>query len=105
MNHEDFKKYIAGLTGKEELGLLDALYDEAYIGVSSDGRVAYSYDRMVEIVMLNKFMDYEEAIGFVDFVTIRELKKMGPDSPVVIYDDPDFMRGTREASARAEGDD
>lgn len=78
-----------------ELGYEDAIvfenpsYDSAIIGVSHDGRVIYSYDRMIESLMIEDDMDMEDAIEFIDFNTIRSLPYQ-PNGPIVLYDIPEL---------------
>lgn len=81
-----------------ELGYEDAVvfespdYVDAYIGLSDDGRAVYSYDRMIECLMTDDNMTYEEAVEFIDFNTIRALPYFASKGgPIVLYDDPDYM--------------
>lgn len=60
-------------------------YLEAVIGVSHDGRVVYSYERMVDCLVLRDNMSEEEAIEFIDYNTIRTVPYMGDLSPIIVY--------------------
>lgn len=44
----------------------DPEYDDAIIGTTHDGRVAYDYDLMVGILMERDRMTWEEAVEFID---------------------------------------
>ena len=59
-------------------------YDEAIIGISSDGRVVYDYDLMVECLMQEDGMDELEAMEFIDYNTIRAAEYIS-DGPIVMF--------------------
>lgn len=59
-------------------------YDSAIIGVSSDGRVVYDYDLMVEYLMRKDGMEDMEAVEFIDYNTIRAAEYYS-DGPIVMY--------------------
>ncbi len=58
---------------------------DAILGISEDGRLVYSYSKMVESLMLKNIMSYEDAVEFIDYNTIRSLPYMGEKSPIVLY--------------------
>ena len=60
-------------------------YIDAIIGIIDDGRIVYSYSKMVENLMLNDIMSYEDAIEFIDYNTVRSLPHMGEHSPIIVY--------------------
>ena len=60
-------------------------YDDAIIGVSSDDRVVYDYDKMIEYLMLEDGMSMEEAQDFIDYNTLRALPYAGNCGPIVVY--------------------
>lgn len=60
-------------------------YLSAIIGVTEDGRLIYSYDKMVEHLMIEDDMDAEEAMEFIDYNTIRALPYAGEKAPIVMY--------------------
>ena len=59
-------------------------YDSAIIGVSSDGRVVYDYDLMVEHLMRKDGMKDLEAVEFIDYNTVRAAEYYS-DGPIVMY--------------------
>lgn len=59
-------------------------YDEAIIGIDSNERVVYDFDKMAECLMKEDGMSYEDAIEFIEYNTIRSLPYM-PNSPIVMY--------------------
>lgn len=65
-------------------------YADAFIGMSDNGRAVYSYDKMVEHIMVKEGWSYEEAVEWIDYNTIRALPYY-PDGPIVVYDVPEYM--------------
>ena len=59
-------------------------YAEAIVGVSSDDRVVYDYQKMVECLMKGG-MDETDAIEWIDFNVIRALPCMEPGAPVIFF--------------------
>lgn len=60
-------------------------YISAIEGISEDGRVVYNFEKMVQHLMDEDGMEYEEAVEFIDYNTIRTIPYMGSSSPVVLY--------------------
>lgn len=73
-----------------ELGYEDSIvfenpdYDNAIIGTDDNSRVVYDYDKMVECLMEEDRMDYEEAVEFIEYNTIRALPYY-PNGPIVVH--------------------
>ena len=59
-------------------------FEGALIGVSSDDRAVYSYDKMVESAMQQEGWTEEEAIEWIDYNTIRSLSYV-ENSPIILY--------------------
>lgn len=80
-----------------EMGYEDAIvfenpdYDSAIIGVSSDSRIVYDYDKMIEHLMLTDCMEMLDAADFIEYNTIRALPYIGDDGPIVMYKLEDFI--------------
>lgn len=45
-------------------------FETAFMGVSTDNRAVYSYQKMITYLMKEDGMDYGEAVEFLDFNTI-----------------------------------
>ena len=60
-------------------------YDGSIIGVTTDDRVVYSYDKMVEELMQDEEWSYEDAVEWIDYNTIRALPYAGPNGPIIMY--------------------
>lgn len=61
-------------------------YDESIIGVSLEGGVIYSYERMIEEYMVNHQCTYEEAIDWVEYNTIRALAYSPQPKPMIVFE-------------------
>ena len=59
-------------------------FDEAIIGVDTYGRVIYDFDKMVDSLMQEGGMTWEDAVEFIEYNTIRALPYI-PEHPIVMY--------------------
>ena len=92
MNNEELKEILYDMVADEDLldqmivleG--DELADGA-IGVTHDGHIVYSYERLVES-LTKAYGSETEAIEWIDYNTIRSLPYMGKDglAPVIMYE-------------------
>lgn len=82
-----------------ELGFEDAIvfdnpsYDDAIIGTSHDDRVIYSFEKMVECLMKDDGMSYEEAVEFIEYNTLRAIPYFGPNAPIVLMNEDQIAFG------------
>ena len=65
--------------------LVDYSYDTALIGVSDDNRAIYDFGLMIEWLMTEQNFEYEDAIEWIEFNTLRALPYMGEDAPIIMY--------------------
>lgn len=65
----------------------DPEFDAAIIGTTTDDRVVYNYDRMVEVLVERDGMTPSEAADFIGYNTIRALPYI-ENAPVVMYPVP-----------------
>ena len=90
MTLEELKDLITDLGYEDVRVFEDYDYADAFIGMSNDGRAVYSYDRMIEWLMLKENWTFEEAVEWIDYNTMRALPYY-PDGPIVVYDVPEYM--------------
>lgn len=64
----------------------NASYDNSIVGITFDGRLIYSYGRMVEEYAEENNCSEVDAIEWIDFNTIRSLPYMGDKAPIVMYE-------------------
>lgn len=71
--------------GYEDVIVFDDYGEETLIGVDSNNRAVYDYDKMVEWTMRNFDCTYEDAMDWIDYNTIRSLPYVGEGAPIVVY--------------------
>lgn len=81
---DSLKDYLCELGYEDAVVLESPDYLSAVVGVSDDGRVIYSYTRMLEHLVLTDGMTYEEAAEFVDYNTLGALPCMGKKRPIIL---------------------
>ena len=60
-------------------------YDSAIIGITENNQVVYDYEKMIKHLMQEDDMDYEEAVDFISYNTIRSLPYAGEGAPIIMY--------------------
>ena len=60
-------------------------YDGSIVGVTTDDRVVYDYDKMVEELMEDEGWSYEDAAEWINYNTIRALPYAGEHAPIIMY--------------------
>ena len=81
---DSLKDYLCELGYEDAVVLEKPDYLSAIVGVSEDGRIIYSYPKMLQHLVLNDGMTYEEAAEFVDYNTIGALPYMGEKKPIIL---------------------
>lgn len=81
---DSLKDYLCELGHEDAVVLESPNYLSAVIGVSNDGRVIYSYPKMLQHLVLTDGMTYEEAAEFVDYNTLGAIPSMGEKAPIVM---------------------
>ena len=95
MTNEELREIIAEQIGDEEESKDIVLFEnpsfsDAVIGISVDQKLIYSYDKMIECLMRDDNMSYEEATEFIDYNTIRSLPYStsltgSTKTPIIMY--------------------
>ena len=85
-NAEEVRVFLLERDEQEASFFVNPDYAQAIIGIDDDGRLIYSYSKMVECLMLSDSMEYEDAVEFIDYNTIRTVPYMGKKSPIILYD-------------------
>lgn len=86
---KELKDLLNDLGYEETVVFENPSYLKAIIGISDDGALCYSYNKMVQCLMEEDKMEQEEAMEFIDYNTIRALpytSSMGV-RPIVVYND------------------
>lgn len=71
--------------GYEDVIVFDDYGEETLIGVDSNNRAVYNYDKMIEWTMRNFDCTYEDAMDWIDYNTIRSIPYVGEGAPIVVY--------------------
>ena len=85
---KELKDLLNELEYKDMVVLENPSYLNAIIGITDDGALCYSYEKMIECLMEEDKMEQEDAMEFIDYNTIRALpyaSSMGV-RPIVVYD-------------------
>lgn len=66
-------------------------FDGGIVGTSSDGRVVYSYTKLVESLEGWNGRTHEDAVEWLDYNTLRSIPYADDHAPVVVFDIPDDL--------------
>jgi hypothetical protein len=76
---------LRGILPEDAIVFDNMSYDGSIVGVTTDGRVVYNYDMMVEELMQDENCSYEEAADWIDYNTIRSLPYAGENGPIIMF--------------------
>lgn len=62
----------------------NSAFDNSIIGVTLDGRLIYDYDKMIEELIEDDGISFDEAMEWIDYNTIRALPYAGSGAPIII---------------------
>ena len=62
----------------------NSAFDNSIIGVTLDGRLIYDYDKMIEELIEDDGMSFDEAMEWIDYNTIKALPYAGSGAPIII---------------------
>lgn len=83
---EELKRWLIGHDFNDTVILESPDYFSAIIGISDDGRLVYSYRKMVDFLVDTDDMSEDEAIEFIDYNTVNALPYMGEKTPIIMQD-------------------
>ena len=83
--NQDIRDEVCCLGGEEALLFCNPDFDEAIVGVTTDGRAVYDFERMVEDMAVRDSISSEEAAEFIDYNTIQSIPYAGEYAPVIMY--------------------
>lgn len=82
---DELREFLVARGEEETVYFTNPDFIDAIIGISDDGRLVYSYSKMVDSLMLGDHMSYEDAIEFIDYNTVRSIPYMGNNAPIIVY--------------------
>ena len=65
--------------------LINYSYDDALIGITTDNRAVYDFNKMIEWLVFNEGFEPTEAIEWIEYNTVRALPYMGDKAPIIMY--------------------
>ena len=83
---EELKDHLIEHGYEDTLVLENPDYISAVSGINENGRLVYSYERMIEDLMIKERMSFEDAVEFIDYNTIRAIPYMGEKAPIIIFE-------------------
>lgn len=83
---EELKRWLMDHDFSDTVILESPDYFSAIIGISDDGRLVYSYRKMVDFLVDTDDMSEDEAIEFIDYNTVNALPYMGEKAPIIMQD-------------------
>ena len=94
-------EFLSEMYGDDVVHFDGPEFDGGIVGVTTDGRLVYSYDRLVTALSEANRWSREDAVDWIEFNTLRSLPYIGPRAPVVMNDlDPDeFLPAKRKRKA------
>ena len=85
MTHQELVDRLVAMGCDGTVILENPSFNEAIVGVSEDGRLVYSYEKMVHQLAEDEFMSEQEAQEFIDYNTVRAIFYMGEKRPIIVY--------------------
>ena len=86
---KELKHFLNELEYTDTVVLENPSYLNAIIGITDEGALCYSYEKMIECLIEEDKMEQEDAMEFINYNTIRALpyaSSMGV-RPIVVYND------------------
>lgn len=86
---KELKDLLSELGYEDTVVFENPSYLNAIIGISDAGGLCYSYEKMIQCLMEEDKMDYEEAMEFIDYNTVRALPYASTwgNRPIIVYND------------------
>lgn len=91
MSKQDILKELGENSDRTFCCFSDPSYDTAIIGITDDDRVVYSFNKMVEYLMVEEQMTQDDAIDFICYNTIRSLSYYDNNTPIIVQMEELFM--------------
>lgn len=62
-------------------------FDDAIIGVDCcAGKIVYSFEKMISVLMERDKMKYDDAVEYIDYNCVRTIPYYGELSPIIVDD-------------------
>lgn len=85
-SNDSLKQWLVEQGYDDSILLENPSYRNAVVGVSDEGRVIYSARIILQDMMIDEGMEYEEAIDHFSYNLLRSLPYMGERAPIIQHD-------------------
>ena len=85
-NNDTLKEWLSDQGYENSVVLESPSYRNAIIGISEEGRVIYSARIILQDMVIDEGMEYEDAIDHFNYNLLRSLPYMGEMAPIIQYD-------------------
>ena len=82
---ESYGYSIEDLNDEETILFRNPDYSTAIVGVSSDYKVIYDYNKMLDYLNQYEGMEYEDAADFISYDTMRALNYIIGNKPIIMF--------------------
>lgn len=82
---DEIKEYLCENGYEDAIVFENPDFCDAFIGVTTDGRAVYDFNKMVESLSQEDDMSEDDALEFIEYNTIRALPYIGEMAPIVLY--------------------
>ena len=88
MTIDEVKEVLGELELNESVVFENPDYVSAIVGRTEDGRIVYSWEKMIKHLVDTDGMTEEDAIDFISYNTERALPYAGAMAPIILYPIP-----------------
>lgn len=85
MHDISIEEYLCQLGYEDVICFKDYDYRTAIIGVTTDNRLVYDFNMMIDYLMEEDDFTYDEAAEWIDYNAVRSLPYVGEDAPIIVY--------------------
>lgn len=85
MHDMGIEQYLYELGYEDVICFKDYDYRTAIIGVTTDNRLVYDFNMMIDYLMKEDDFTYDEAAEWIDYNAVRSLPYVGEDAPIIMY--------------------
>lgn len=85
-SNDSLKEWLVHQGYENSIVLECPSYRNAVVGVSEEGRVIYSARIILQDMMIDEGMEYEDAVDHFSYNLLRSLSYMGEMAPIIQYD-------------------
>ena len=85
-SNDSLKEWLVGQGYENSIVLEGPSYRNAIVGINEEGRVIYSARIILQDMVIDEGMEYEDAIDHFNYNLLRSLPYMGEMAPIIQYD-------------------